>query len=103
MFSLYLGTRFIIYDDGSKFNLHFMFCNQFGIEYKPTTIKNPKASALLEHLHGVLGNMIHMARLQCTNDLNPTNIEQFIIDADWAVYSTHNTVLGSSPGVATFG
>ena len=70
--SHYPQLRFIIYDNGSKFKLHFILCNQFGIEYKPTTINN---HTRLEFLHEVLSNMIHLARLQCTNDHSIMDVE----------------------------
>ena len=42
--------------------------------------------------------MLHTAWLEGKHDLNAMDI-----DTSWAVYSTHHTTLGSSPGAAVFG
>ncbi len=58
-FSRYPRCWYIIYNDGSKFNLHFQsLCNTYGIKHKPASVKNPQANAILEHIHAVIGNML---------------------------------------------
>ena len=48
-FSRYPHFQYIIYDNGSKFQLHFeALCESFGIKRKPTSVKNPTANAILE-------------------------------------------------------
>jgi hypothetical protein len=43
-FSRYPRCRYIIYDNGSEFKLHFWsLCNTYGIKRKPTSVKNPQA------------------------------------------------------------
>ena len=40
---------------GSEFKLNFKYlCDSYGIKRKPTTIKNPQANVMLEHIHQVL-------------------------------------------------
>ena len=47
--SRYPRSKYVIYDNGSEFKLHFeSLCDDYGIERKPTTIKNPQANAILE-------------------------------------------------------
>ena len=46
--------------------------------------------------------MLQTVRLKGKNSLNSTDIEKFIIDADWAVCFTHNVILGYSPETAVF-
>jgi hypothetical protein len=47
-FSRYPPCRYIIYNNGSKFKLHFQsLCNTYGIKRKPTSVKNPQANAIL--------------------------------------------------------
>ena len=64
--------RYVIYDDSSKINIHYAtFCNQFFIEYKPTTIKNTQMHTLLERLHGFLGkhapcSILHILTVKMT-------------------------------------
>ena len=48
-FSYYPCCQFIIYDNRSKFKLHFAaLCESFGIKCKPTSVKNPQANTILE-------------------------------------------------------
>ncbi len=47
--SRYPRCCYIIYNNGSEFELNFEYlCETFGIKRKPTTIKNPQANAILE-------------------------------------------------------
>ena len=75
----------------------------FGITRRSTTVKNPQANTILEHVHGVLDNMM------CIHDpdISPTTTDtittNFIVDATWAIYSTYHTVPNSIPGASIFG
>jgi hypothetical protein len=63
-FSRYPCCRYMIYDNGSEFKLHFRdLCKTYGIKRKPTSIKNPTANAILEHIHAVFTNMLRTAEL----------------------------------------
>ena len=60
----YPRCRYSIYNNGLEFKLHFQtLCNSYGIKRKPTTIKNPQANAICEHVHQVLGTMMRTAEL----------------------------------------
>ncbi len=64
--SRYPRCRYIKYDNGSEFKLHFehlCLCDSYGIKRKPTTVKNPQANAILERVHQVLGQMLRT--LEC--------------------------------------
>ena len=90
--------RNVIYNSGCKFKLHFaMMYAQFSIK-QSTTVNSPQGNAIIKCLLGVLGNMLHTAMLQGKNDFDLVDMIEFIIDAAWAVCSTHHTVLGSAPG-----
>ena len=75
-----------------------MTCDQFGVELEQTMVKSPHASTLLECQHEVLGNM-----LSGKEELNPIDVEHFIIDAAWVVCSTYHILLGCSPVITVFG
>ena len=79
----------MIYDNGSEFKLH--FC--------PTSIKNPTANAILEHIHAVFTNMLRTAKLDMAELVNASDIDIFLSDAAWAICATHHTVSKASPGV----
>ena len=61
----YPRCRYLIYDNGSEFKLHFeTLCNSYGIKHKPTTIKNPQANAICERLHHKKKFVFHYNRLR---------------------------------------
>ena len=102
--SRYPRAKYITYDNGNEFKLHFEeVCDSFNIKQKPTTIKNPQVNTIIEQVHGVIGDMM------CTRDFNMSEtvedsmIEDFLVDAAWAIRSTYHTVLKSTPGAAIFG
>ena len=64
-YSIYPCCQKIIYNDGSKFKLHFQgLCKKYGIKCKPTSVKTPQANAILEKIGAVLMTML------CTAELN---------------------------------
>ena len=102
----YPRCRYLIYDNGSKFKLHFeTLCDSYGIKRKPTTIKNPQANAICERVHQVLvlGTMMRTAELDMADSVYPADIDTFIDNAVWAICSTYHTVLKASPRAAIFG
>jgi hypothetical protein len=95
-FSRYPHCQYIIYDNGSEFKLHFQsLCDTYGIKHKPTSVKNPQANAILERIHAVIGNMIRTSELDMAKTVKPSDMDVFLSDAVWAVYSTYHTVLNS--------
>ena len=47
--SRYPRAKYVFYDNGSEFKLHFEgLCDSFSLKRSPTTIKNPLANAILE-------------------------------------------------------
>ncbi len=103
-FSRYPCCRYIIYNNGSKFKLHFQsLCDTYGIKHKPTSVKNPQANAILERIHAVLGNMLRRSEFDMAELVKASDIDIFLSDAAWAVHSTYHTVLKASPGAAIFG
>ena len=102
--SRYPRAKYITYDNGSEFKLHFEeLCDSFNIKRRPTTIKNPQANAIIERIHGVLGDMMRTSHLDMSPTIDDTMIEDFLVDAAWAIRSTYHTVLKSTPGAAIFG
>ncbi len=103
-FSRYPRCRYIIYDNGSEFKLLFQsLSDTYGIKRKLTSIKNPQANAILERIHGVLGNMLRTSKLDMAESVKASDINIFLSDAAWAVRSTYHTVLKVSAGAAIFG
>jgi hypothetical protein len=94
----------MIYANGSEFKLHFRdLCKPYGVKRKLTSIKNPQANAILEHIHAMFTNMLRTAKLDMAKSVNASDIDIFLADAAWAICSTHHTVLKASPGAVIFG
>jgi hypothetical protein len=70
---------------------------------KPTTVKNPQANAILEHVHQVLGQMLCTAEIDMAKSVALDDVNVFLDNAAWAICSTYHTVLKASPGAAIFG
>jgi hypothetical protein len=103
-FSGYPCCQYLIYNNGREFKLHFhALYTTYGVKRKPTSIKNPTTNAILEHIHAVFTNMLHTAELNMAKLINASDINIFLSDAAWAIFSTHHTVLKASPGAAIFG
>jgi hypothetical protein len=54
-------------------------------------VKNPRANGRLEHVHQVLGQMLHTAELDMANSVTPDDVDVFLDNAAWAICSTYNT------------
>ncbi len=94
----YPRCRHLIYDNGSEFKLHFEYlCKSYGITGKPTTVKNPWANG-----HQVLGQMLCTAELDMADSVTPNDVNVFLNNAAWAIFSNYHTVLKASPGAAIF-
>jgi hypothetical protein len=93
-----------VYDNGSEFKLNFEYlCDSYGIKHKPTTIKNPRGNAILEHVHQVLRQMLRTAEIDMADSETPDDVDVFLDNTAWAICSTYHTVLKASPGAAIFG
>eukprot|EP00957_Ditylum_brightwellii_P137882 10512822-Ditylum_brightwellii.AAC.1 len=61
----YQQPRKIIYNNGSEFKNDFkQLWKDFDLNAKPTIVRNPQASAILEHVHQVVGDMLHTQELE---------------------------------------
>jgi hypothetical protein len=93
-FSHYPRSQYIIYDNRSEFKLHFKtLCDSYGLKHKPTSIKNPKANAILKRVHQTIMTMLHTADIDMADTINESDIADFLTNAAWAVRSTYHTVL----------
>jgi hypothetical protein len=102
--SRYPCCKYVIYDNGSEFKLHFEdLCDLYGLKRKPTSIKNPQANAILERVHDVVMNMIRTSELDMADSVAFNDIDAILTDASWKIRSTYHTVLRAIPGAAVFG
>jgi len=74
----YMRCRYLIYDNGSEFKLHFETLWGSCIQRKPTTFKNPKANAICERVHQILGTMMRTSEIDMANSVEPAYIDTSI-------------------------
>ena len=102
--SRYPRAKYVIYDNGSEFKLHFeSLCDSYALKRSPTTIKNPQANAILERQHATIGDMMRTSGLDMRDSVDESDIDEFIVNVAWAIRSTYHTVLKTTPGAAIFG
>ncbi len=98
----YPRCHYLIYNNGSEFKLYFeYFCKSYGIKHKPTMVKNPWVNGILERMRQVLEQMIHTAEIDMADSVTPNDVDVFLNNAAWAIFSNYHTVLNSlTPMVA---
>jgi hypothetical protein len=68
--SRYPRCQYLIYDNRSKFKVHFCaICGIYGIKHKPTSVKNLQGNAVLNPIHDVVMNMLHKAEIDMANSV----------------------------------
>jgi len=103
-FIRYPRCKYVIYDNGSEFKLHFEdLCESYGLKREPTSIRNPQANAILERVHQVLMAMVRTSELDMADSVAPNDVDVVLTNASCAIRSTYHTVLKASPGAAIFG
>ena len=75
----------------------------YGIERKPTSVKNPQANAILGCVHQVIMTMLRTAKIDMAERVTPSDIDTVLSTASWAICSTYHMVLKASPGASIFG
>ena len=80
-----------------------MMTNDYGIERKGTTVHNPQANAIIEHIHQTLGNIIRTFQLQDDPYKNPHDPWAGILSATmFALRATYHTTLQATPAQLVF-
>lgn len=98
----------VIFDKGKEFMGDFahMMTNDYGIERKGTTVRNPQANAIIERIHQTLGNIIRTFQLHGDD---PPYMDK---DDPWAgilaatmfaLRATYHTTLKATPAQLVFG
>ena len=103
----------VIHDQGTEFKSEFSeLLDSLGIEEVTTTIKNPRANAILERTHDVFGNMLRTYDFENQwidgKDVNwgthkTDAMDGFISAVALAMRASHHSALGTSPGALIFG
>ncbi len=70
----------LIHDEGSEVKFYFEnLCESFGIKHKPTSVKNPQANAILEHVHQVITTMLCTTELDMVNTVVTSDIRYSVL------------------------
>jgi hypothetical protein len=95
---------YLICNISSEFKLHFQnLFESYGIKRKPTRVKNPQANTILEHMHQVIGQMLHTDGIDMAKSVTPDDVNLFLNNAACTICAIYHTVLTASPGAAIFG
>ena len=79
-------------------------CKEYSINKKPTSIKSPQSNAVLEYVHQVVGNMLHMYNLDDQEDWDAHDpFREILVGIAWAIQSMYHTMLGAMLGQIVFG
>ena len=65
--------------------------------------ENAQAYAILECVHGVLGNIMRTHGLDMSPTITVSMITDFTVNAAWIIHSTYHTVLKATPGATICG
>ncbi len=85
-FSHYPHSRYIIYENGSEFKLHFeTLFESCGQKRKPASVKNPQVKAILEWVHQTIMAMLRTAELDMAETVSKSDIADFLRNATWAI------------------
>jgi transposase InsO family protein len=105
-FSRYLWPTQITYERGSEFigkDFQSMMKNDYRINGKPITVRNPQANVIVERVYQVIGNTIRKFELE-SNYLDEDDPWKGIVSSTaFAVRSTFHTSLQSTSGRLVFG
>ena len=96
----------IIYDKGTEFMKEFatMVTDDYGIERRGITTRNPQANAIIERMHQTLGNILRTFELHKSDDLSTEDPWSGILAAAmFAMRATYHTTLQATSSQLVFG
>ena len=103
----YLCPTIIMYDSGNECLCHALkndlIKQWYGIEAKCANTPNPQTKSILERIHQVVANLVHVFDLQ-NNHLDKDEPRSDILAAtDFAVRTMYHNTLQDTPGQMVFG
>ena len=102
-FSRYPRPLYCIFDNGNEFlGKEFQeMLSSYGIQTKPTTIKNPQAN-YVERVHQTLGNMLRTMELENVifDTVDPWS--GILANCAWAIRSTAHSIMEATPAQLVF-
>ena len=96
----YPWPKKITFDKGSEFKAEFaaMIEEEYGIEKRGISPRNPQANSVLERIHQVIGNMIKTFRIYDREDLDEQDLWSDILAAImFGIRAIYHTTLEATP------
>jgi len=96
----------VINDRGTEFtgsDFKKLLKEDYGVENKPISSKNPQANAILERVHQTLGNIVRTFEIQDNYVDEEDPWKGILSAAAFAIRSTYHTTLQKTPGQLVFG
>ena len=92
----------IIFDAGSEFDNQWFYVlmRKWHIKPEPITIKNPRANAIIERMHGIMGNMIRVQLTKRHEHEDP--VCDLLSAAAYGIRATVHGTTGFSPAQLAF-
>ena len=102
-FTRYPLPQRIVFDRGTEFMAEFakMCHNDYGLNRKPITTRNPQSNAIIERIHQTFGNIIRI--FDVSNIVNNDPWSGILAATMFAVCATYHRTLQASPIQLVFG
>jgi len=99
----YPRPEVLIFDHRTKFMAEFaeMCKNDYGINLKPMTVRNPQGNSIVERVHQMLGNIVRTFSVEDLDAEDPWS--GILAAARFAIHSTYHTTLQATPMQLVFG
>ena len=104
-FARYPRPLYCIHDNGGEFiGSDFQeLLDSYGVESKPTTVKNPQSNGLHERIHLVICEMLRVQSLYVPKESTAEKeINRILQCTSWAMRTTPNMITKYSPGNIVF-
>ena len=102
----YPRLRILTVDGGTEFKGGFkkIMKDEFNLEVKTISVRNPQANAIIERIHQTIGNMIKTFQVNAKDDIDEEDPWSGILSAVmFALRSTYHTTLEAIPMQLVFG
>ena len=95
----------ITFDGGPEFKREFkeLIEKEYQLKAKPSSVRNPRANAIIERVHGVVGDMIRTTDTDSIDEKDKDPFIGVVSAVCWAIRSTFHTTLQATPGQLVFG
>ena len=95
----------ITFDGGPEFKAEFkkLIEEEYNLKARPSSVRNPQSNAIIERVHGTIGNMMRTIDMTSVNEEDEDPFAGIVSAVCWAVRSTYHTTLKATPGQLVFG